>query len=641
MPLPAFMPLPARSRWPWRGLSRLSVALFTLLSTTMVVLAAEEATDAPEPEAVTSGDPAIPTGELRLLLVPLTKDELIVEADAWQALVQDKAEEIARAEIAVKRRNQEIALTKEIEAKAEQAKEQLEDVTATVKAAKESGDATAVAEAERAAAEAQKDVAEVTESVREAQEANERTAEMTGEVDSSTAEGLSDTEDAAEKTSEAVERVQDAMKELDTEDTDSMRVAADEAETAAAEATEAAEITAVAAAETSAQAEAAAAIGAAMDESRDAKRAAKAELLETVNQLREERVLLVDNLRTVIDALDAKTDEGDGATQGLIKDYRLYINAISGLTVDVQDATSAWSALSGWAMSEEGGLRWAKNIAMFLGILILARILAGIVRGAVGRAVRRLELPTLLRDFLGGAAYWVILIGGLLMALSALEVSMGPLLAMVGAAGFIVAFAMQDSLSNFASGLMILFFRPFDTGDVVEAGGVSGTVESMNLVATTVKTFDNKRMIVPNNKIIGDVITNATGVPTRRVDMEFGIGYDDDIDRAQEILTEIVGSHPQVLSDPAPTIRLNTLADSSVNFIVRPWSRTADYWGVYWDITREVKRRFDAEGIGIPYPQQDVHLHIADKEAAQKALGHPDMAPTQSRPVQQPMDSGE
>jgi small conductance mechanosensitive channel len=349
----------------------------------------------------------------------------------------------------------------------------------------------------------------------------------------------------------------------------------------------------------------------------------------------------VDNLRAVIEALDVKTAEEDSTTKALIKDYRLYISAISGLTVDVEDAASAWSALSGWAMSEEGGLRWAKNIAMFLGILIVARILAGIASGAVGRGLRKLDVPTLLRDFLSGAVYWVIMIGGLLMALSALEVSMGPLLAMVGAAGFIVAFAMQDSLSNFASGLMILFFRPFDTGDVVEAGGVSGTVESMNLVATTVKTFDNKRMIVPNNKIIGDVITNATGVPTRRVDMEFGIGYDDDIDRAQEILTEIVANHPQVLSDPAPTIRLNTLADSSVNFIVRPWSRTPDYWGVYWDITREVKRRFDAAGIGIPYPQQDVHLHIVDKEAAQKALGHPDMAPTESKPVQQPMDSGE
>jgi small conductance mechanosensitive channel len=581
------MPPLVRSRAPRRTLLRLSIALLTLLLTSMVAVSADEAADAPELEPITVGDPAVPTDELKLLLVPLTKDELIVEADAWQALVQEKAEEIARAEIAVKRQNKEIEQTKEVEAKAKDATKQLEKVTAAVEEAKESGDAAAIAEAEEAADEAREQVVEVAESVQEAQEAAERTEEMMQGTDSAAAEDLDATADA------------------------------------------------------SAKEEAMAATGAAMDATQGAKRAEKSALLETVNQLREERVVLVDNLRAVIEALDVKTAEEDSTTKALIKDYRLYISAISGLTVDVEDAASAWSALSGWAMSEEGGLRWAKNIAMFLGILIVARILAGIASGAVGRGLRKLDVPTLLRDFLSGAVYWVIMIGGLLMALSALEVSMGPLLAMVGAAGFIVAFAMQDSLSNFASGLMILFFRPFDTGDVVEAGGVSGTVESMNLVATTVKTFDNKRMIVPNNKIIGDVITNATGVPTRRVDMEFGIGYDDDIDRAQEILTEIVANHPQVLSDPAPTIRLNTLADSSVNFIVRPWSRTPDYWGVYWDITREVKRRFDAAGIGIPYPQQDVHLHIVDKEAAQKALGHPDMAPTESKPVQQPMDSGE
>jgi len=205
---------------------------------------------------------------------------------------------------------------------------------------------------------------------------------------------------------------------------------------------------------------------------------------------------------------------------------------------------------------------------------------------------------------------------GVIMALAALEVSIGPLLAVVVAAGFVIAFALQDSLSNFASGLMILFFRPFDVGDVVDAGGVSGKVTSMNLVATTIKTFDNKDMVVPNNKVWNDVITNATGVDTRRVDMEFGVGYDDDIDKAQAILEEIVAAHPKALKDPEPTIRMNALADSSVNFICRPWARTADYWDVYWDVTKAVKKRFDAEGIGIPYPQRDVHLYIED--SAQK-----------------------
>jgi len=148
-------------------------------------------------------------------------------------------------------------------------------------------------------------------------------------------------------------------------------------------------------------------------------------------------------------------------------------------------------------------------------------------------------------------------------------------------------------------------------------------VASMNLVSTTIKTFDNKQMIVPNNKVWGDVITNASGAVERRVDMEFGIGYDDDIDRAQAILEQIVSAHPLVLEDPAPTIKLSALADSSVKFIVRPWTKTADYWTVFWDITREVKRRFDAEGVGIPYPQRDVHLHIAGGEQALPQLAAP------------------
>jgi small conductance mechanosensitive channel len=175
-------------------------------------------------------------------------------------------------------------------------------------------------------------------------------------------------------------------------------------------------------------------------------------------------------------------------------------------------------------MSREGGLRWVINVASFVSILVVAwfvaRFLSHITRGAM----RRVQLPLLLEDFLIKSVRWVVMAMGIIWSLSALEVSIGPLLALVGAAGFILAFAMQDSLSNFASGLMILLFRPFDTGDVVDAGGVSGKVSSMNLVATTIRTFDNKLMVAPNSKTWSDVITNATGVTPRRVDMEFGIG---------------------------------------------------------------------------------------------------------------------
>jgi len=170
---------------------------------------------------------------------------------------------------------------------------------------------------------------------------------------------------------------------------------------------------------------------------------------------------------------------------------------------------------------------------------------------------------------------------------------------------------------------------------VVDAGGVSGTVASMNIASTTIKTFDNKTMVVPNNRIWSDVITNATGVSERRVDMEFGIGYDDDIDRAQAILEEIIGGHPLVLKEPEPTIKLSALGESSVNFIARPWAKTGDYWQVFWDVTKAVKQRFDAEGIGIPFPQRDVHLYLegpAGAAVAGKLAGEAkDEAPVQRR----------
>jgi small conductance mechanosensitive channel len=198
---------------------------------------------------------------------------------------------------------------------------------------------------------------------------------------------------------------------------------------------------------------------------------------------------------------------------------------------------------------------------------------------------------------------------GFVVALSALEVNIAPLLAAIGAAGFVIGLALQGTLSNFASGLLILFYRPFDVGDVIDAGGVSGIVDSVSLVSTHVRTFDNKMMIVPNNDIWGGTITNATASETRRVDMVFGIGYDDDVDIAKGILERIVSEHPLVLDDPAPVIQLNELGDSSVNFICRPWAKNTDYWKVYWDITRSVKQEFDRTGISIPFPQRDVHLH--------------------------------
>lgn len=251
------------------------------------------------------------------------------------------------------------------------------------------------------------------------------------------------------------------------------------------------------------------------------------------------------------------------------------------------------------------------KIAIFLAILLIAKILAGVasslVRGSLNRS--KLNATNLLKDFAAGTAGKIVFFLGFLIALTALGVNIGPFLAAFGVLGFVIGFALQDTLGNFAAGVMILLYKPYDLGDVVSAGGVTGKVTDMNLVSTLFKTPDNQNIIVPNGQIWGGTITNITANDTRRVDLTAGIGYDDDIEKTEKVLFEIVTGHPKVLSDPAPVIKLHELADSSVNFVVRPWSKTSDYWDVYWDLTREIKLRFDKESISIPFPQTDVHLH--------------------------------
>jgi small conductance mechanosensitive channel len=183
------------------------------------------------------------------------------------------------------------------------------------------------------------------------------------------------------------------------------------------------------------------------------------------------------------------------------------------------------------------------------------------------------------------------------------------MMAALGAGGFIVGFALQETLGSFASGLMIMIYRPFDVDDYVNVAGVEGTVKELSLVATTLLTIDNKVLVIPNKKAWGDTIVNFTGRDIRRVDLVFGIGYGDDIQQAIDVLEQVASEHNLVLEDPSPVIKVHELADSSVNLVCRPWVRTEDYWTVYWDLTRQVKESFDAEGISIPFPQRDVHMH--------------------------------
>ncbi len=494
-------------------------------ATTSLFGQAESPSDASDEKApVTTQVPTVPKDQLELLLKPLTKEELITEANGWRDLLKAKVQEISSLRIALKQA-------------------QLEEEAAAESAEAAETDAAAESETSNAAGADAPDQAAATEA-----------DDATDSDDASDSDDATDSDDASDS-----DAATDGPAAPDAATTDSAEQAAEDTD----------------------------------------QKKQKAETLAVMN---EERAALVDRLNAVLDELEAKGGE--------VEEYRKYIASLTGIGVEVTDSTTALMVLRGWLVSEQGGQRWAWNIIKFLVILLAFYFGASIVAGFVRHAVSRVKgASQLLVDFLGNFVKQILTIIGLIVALGALEVDITPLLAAIGAAGFVIGFALQGTLSNFASGLLILAYRPFDVGDVIEASGVSGMVDSVTLFSTHIRSFDNKLMIVPNNDIWGGTITNSTASRTRRVDLVFGIGYDDDIETAKGILERLVEEHDLVLRDPAPVIRLHELADSSINFICRPWTRTEDYWAVFWDITRSVKEEFDRAGISIPYPQRDVHVY--------------------------------
>ncbi|MDJ0513532.1 MAG: mechanosensitive ion channel family protein [Methyloceanibacter sp.] len=344
---------------------------------------------------------------------------------------------------------------------------------------------------------------------------------------------------------------------------------------------------------------------------------------EKLTKLYAERNDLFDRYSAVLNAWEKK-----GGDTKEITVYRDYQNAIFLEETRKADTKTLMAWAMDWLMAEDGGIALAKNVAIvivsFLALLFVARMVRKLVRRWIGHVP---NISDLLQAFIVGIVYWIVLAIGLMLVLSGLGVDITPLFALFGGASIIAALAMQDSLSNLASGLMIMIYRPFDVGDYVDVGGVAGTVKSTNIFATTVTTPDNQVIVIPNKNVWGNIITNVTASETRRVDLVFGIGYDDSIPEALKVLQQAVDAHPLVLKDPEPTIRVNELADSSVNLICRPWVKTSDYWTVYWDLQRYVKELFDSVGISIPYPQQDVHFIPADPS---KALPTPAIKKTPS-----------
>lgn len=337
--------------------------------------------------------------------------------------------------------------------------------------------------------------------------------------------------------------------------------------------------------------------------------------------------IVTKSLRSVVEIADNLTME--------TADYKRQIFQVTGsITQDLLNTQVVFSILRHWSNSliswfTSNAVQHLLQVSIFLLILLAAKGGAKVTRTLVRSAVssKNIHMSHLMQDFfvsISGKVVWVI---GILVGLSQIGLNLAPVLTGFGIAGVIIGFALQDTLSNFAAGMMLLIYRPFDVGDFVHAGGVDGKVSHMSLVNTTIRTFDNQIIIVPNSKIWGDVIKNVTHERIRRVDMVFGIGYSDDLLKAEAVLTDIVKSHPAVLRTPEPNIKVHTLNTSSIDFIVRPWVKTEDYWDVYWDVTKEVKLRFDREGISIPFPQQDVHLHVVEQKIQEQKVVIPPTPP--------------
>ncbi len=253
------------------------------------------------------------------------------------------------------------------------------------------------------------------------------------------------------------------------------------------------------------------------------------------------------------------------------------------------------------------------NILIALIVFVVGRMVAKRLANVTQAILSKSSVDETLTTFLRNIIYYALLAAIAIMALGQAGINVTSFLAVLGAAGLAVGLALKDSLSNFAAGVMLILLGFFKKGDYITAAGVSGTVTAINIFNTVLTSPDNKAIIVPNSSILSGTIINVSANATRRVDLIMGIGYDDDLLKAKELLETIVKEDPRVLSTPAPQIAVSELADSSVNFIVRPWCKTEDYWGVYWGLTEKVKLVFDQEGISIPYPQTDVHLHKADK----------------------------
>ncbi|MEO0686153.1 MAG: mechanosensitive ion channel domain-containing protein, partial [Cyanobacteria bacterium J06649_11] len=318
----------------------------------------------------------------------------------------------------------------------------------------------------------------------------------------------------------------------------------------------------------------------------------KNQLVSTATELQSDRTAIVDRFKIVLDELELKG--GDG------KSYRQYIKAISVVEVDLEDTEGIGVRFTGWLQSPEGGLRWAVNIAKFVGIVIVSIIISQILAILLKRFLSKFDnVSAILREFIVMLVKRGGVVVGFMLALTALEISLGPILALLGGASFVLAFALQSNLGNLASGLMMMLYKPFDVGDEVKVNGIWGNVDSITLANTRIKGWSGQIFNIPNNVVWGGMIETLTEGQTRGISILLRISFDSDLQQVEKLIVEIMKSHPKVLQNPAPSTFVWNIEEYYIGVYVTGWATKEDYWTVYADAIRMIRERFTQEGIPV------------------------------------------
>ncbi|MFB2896851.1 mechanosensitive ion channel domain-containing protein [Aerosakkonemataceae cyanobacterium BLCC-F50] len=647
----------------------------------------------PDPKAATTIKQLdIPVDELKLLVKPLTLDELQNEAAAWMQALQDKAKEISQAEVTIKRQNLAIAKQKEGAEALATAKKALEEAQkaqqgATVGSPQYQESTKKVEEAQENLKKAQKAVDEAQTTKAElkkdetAQEALEK-AKKTGNLDTAkqtldrtkadrdklTAGSLAyqDATKKIEKLEAAIKKVEDAQEaqkgaKLDSPEYKKATEQLDKADEALKKllqelgvskgdkteqssqnlnnATATLEKTEI---KNNPEEKVAGVPGVVnneqklqekkqeverttqqLEKSADAESEAKNQLVTTVTELQGQQTALIDRLNAVLDELEKKG--------GDVKSYRQYIKAVSTVEVDTKDTEGLGLRLISWAQSSEGGLRWAGNFGKFTGIILASIVVSQILGALLNQILSRFGgTSAIMRQFIVMLVKRGGVVVGFLLALTALEVSLGPVLALVGGVSFVLAFALQSNLGNLASGLMIMAYKPFDVGDEIKVGELWGWVEAITLANTKIKGFSGQIFTIPNNNIWNDTIENLSHDKNRKIMLSFRVAFDEDLKKVEQLLIDTFKSHPKVLTNPAPSTFVWQIEEYYISLFAGGWTKKDDFWDTYADIIRLIQKRFNEEGIELAAIPKAIEIGVEMNELNGKNYNFPtEIAPQQ------------